>query len=64
LAKGRWRREQVYLLGRGSSTPEVVDFKGPMEIKMTKDDRSRGLSRKQEILIGQLFLVSNVVVVA
>lgn len=53
-----------YLLGRASSPPEVADFVGSVEIKMTKDGRGRGLYATRATRAGQLLLVSNAVGVA
>lgn len=52
-----------YLLGRGSTPPEVADFVGSVEIKMTEDGRGRGLYATRKIKTGQLLLVSNAVAV-
>lgn len=51
-----------WLLGR-SPPPEVADFVGPVEIKMTENGRGRGLYATREISTGQLLLVSNAVAV-
>lgn len=54
-----------YLLGQPtSSPPEVADFVGRVEIKMTEDGRGRGLYATRKIRTGELLLVSNPVAVA
>lgn len=51
-----------WLLGCGPP-PDVADFVGPLEIKMTENGSGRGLYATQEISTGQLLLVSNAVAV-